>query len=65
MDIVSEQDKIKVHVENGNYHAAINIAISALNECRRNSDQNGVDTYLDVIKGIVQTMTDEFGSKRW
>jgi hypothetical protein len=64
MDTESEKDKIKMHVEKGNYHAAINIAISALNECRRNKDQNGIDTYLNVIKDIVQTMTDEFGSKR-
>jgi hypothetical protein len=64
MDIESENDKIKMHVVNGNYHAAINIAISAVNECRRNKDQYGVDAYLNVIKDIVQTMTDEFGSKR-
>ena len=48
--------------DKGNYHAAINLAISALNECRRNDDQIGVDTFLDVIKVIVQTMSDEFGS---
>ena len=64
MDIESEKDKITMHVEKGNYHAAINIAISALNECRRKQDQDGIDTYLDIIKGIVQTMTDEYGSKR-
>lgn len=64
MEVKPEQDKINMHVDNGNYHAAINIAISALNECRRNKDQISVDAYLDVLKGIVQTMTDEFGSKR-
>ena len=63
MDVESEKDNIKIHVDKGNYHAAINLAISALNECRRNEDQSGVDTFLDVIKGIVQIMTDEFGSK--
>lgn len=62
MDIESEKDKIKMHVEQGNYHAAINIAISALNECRRNKDQHGIDTYLNMIKDIVQTMTDEFAT---
>ena len=63
MDIESEKDNIKIHVDKGNYHAAINLAISAVNECRRNDDQKGVDEFLDVVKDIVQVMTDEFGSK--
>ena len=63
MDIESEKEKIQIHVDKGNFHAAINLAISALNECRRNDDQVGVDTFLVVIKAIVQTMSDEFGSK--
>jgi hypothetical protein len=63
MDVESKKDEIQIHVDKGNYHAAINLAISALNECRRNDDQVGVDTFLDVIKAIVQTMADEFGSK--
>ena len=33
-----------------------------MNECRRNNDQAGVDVFLDVIKGIVQIMSDKFGS---
>jgi len=41
MDIESEKDKINMHVGKANYHAAINLAISALNECRRNNDQSG------------------------
>ena len=64
MNIEAEKDEIYRHVEKGNYHAAINLAISALNMCRRNEDQPGVDQFLDVIKDIVQTMTDEFGSKK-
>ena len=63
MDIESKKDKIQFHVDKGNYHAAINLAISALNECHRNDNQLGVDTLLDVIKDIVKTMSDEFGSK--
>ena len=63
MDLEAEKDNIHSHVEKGNYHAAINLAISALNACRRNDDQAGVDQFLDVIKHIVQIMTDEFGSK--
>ena len=63
MDIESEKDKINLHVGKGNYHAAINLAICAVNECRRNKDQSGVDKFLQVIQDIVNIMTDEFGSR--
>ena len=63
MDIESETDRIQEFVDKGNYHAAINIAISALNECRRIEEQTGVDKFIAVIKGIVNTMDEEFGSK--
>ena len=62
MNIESEIENINSHVVKGNYHAAINLGISAMNECRRNNDQPGVNTFLKLIKDIVQTMTDEFGS---
>ncbi len=63
MDIRAEKESIQTHVDRGNYHAGINLAISAMNECRRTEDQAGVDEFLDFIKGIVDTMADEFGSK--
>ena len=63
MDIESEKDRIQSFVDRGNYHAAINLSISAMNEGRRNEDQSVVDMFLGIIKAIVQTMTDEFGSK--
>lgn len=62
MDIKSEKEIIQQFVDKGNYHAAMNIAISALNECRRNEDAQGIDSFLDVIKAIANTMADEFGS---
>lgn len=62
MDIESETKTIQEFVDKGNYHAAMNIAISALNACRRNKNQPGIDTFLGVIKGIANTMADEFGS---
>ena len=62
MDIKAEKQSIQAHVDKGNYHAGINLAISAMNECRRNKDQAGVDEFLDFIKGIVDTMVGEFGS---
>ncbi len=63
MDIVTEKESIQTHVDKGNYHAGINLAISAMNECRRNEDQAGVDEFINFIKAIVDTMADEFGSK--
>ena len=63
MDIRSEKENIQAHVDKGNYHAGINLAISAMNECRRNEDQAGVDEFINFIKAIVDTMADEFGSK--
>ena len=61
MDIESETKIIQQFVDKGNFHAAMNISISALNECRRNKNQSGIDTFLDVIKGIANTMAEVFG----
>jgi len=58
----SDAEMIQGFIDKGNFHAAFNIALSALNECRRNDDQPGVDKFLLVISGIVTTMTKEFGS---
>ena len=63
LDIESEKQNIQKHIDKGNYHAGINLAISAMNECRRTEDQAGVDIFLNVIKAITQRMFDEFGSK--
>lgn len=62
MDIESETKIIHEFVAKGNYHAAMNIAISALNECRRNNDQLGVNHFLDVIKSIADTMAQVFAA---
>ena len=63
MDIESEGKSIREFVEKGNFHAAMNLAISALNECRRNNDQAGTDYFIDIIKGIANTMSDKYGSQ--
>ena len=63
LDIESEKQNIQKHIDKGNYHAGINLAISAMNECRRTEDQTGVDVFLNVIKAITERMFDEFGSK--
>ncbi len=65
MNIESTIDEIQSHIDRGNYHAGINIAISGLNEGRRTNDQSCVDTFLGVIQGITQKMAQEFGSKAY
>lgn len=62
MDIEAEVKVIQAFVDKGNYHAAMNITISALNECRRNNEQAGTDKFLGIIRGIADTMSEEFGS---
>jgi hypothetical protein len=62
MEIESESRRIQDFVDRGNYHAGINLAISAMNECRRQGDQVGTDHFLDMIKSIANTMAEEFGS---
>lgn len=62
MDIETETQFIMAFVEKGNYHAAINTAISAMNACRKEANQVGIDHFITVIRGIVDTMADEFGS---
>jgi hypothetical protein len=60
MDIESETKIIQQFVDKSNYHAAMNIAISAVNECRRNNDQPGVNHFIEVIKRIADTMAQAF-----
>jgi len=65
MDIDSHVNKVQKFVQRGNYHAALNIALSGLNECRRNDDQVGVDTFLGVIEGMAKALAHEFGSQEY
>ena len=65
MDIDSHTVRIEEFVRGGNYHAALNIALSCLNECRRNDDQPGVDTFLGIVGGITKTLAQEFGSQQY
>lgn len=63
MDREAEATRINEHIDKGNYHAGINLAISAMNACRHEQEQEGVDYFLDMIQGIVDKMKGEFGSK--
>ncbi|MEJ2141100.1 MAG: hypothetical protein P8Y24_01880 [Gammaproteobacteria bacterium] len=62
MDKQSYMERINTFIQKGNYHAAINVALSAMNACRKQQDQAGIDEFIDVIRGIVQTLAKEFAS---
>jgi len=62
MDIDQETQRVKSFVEKGNYHAALNIALSAMNECRRIESQAGIDHFITMIKDISNELDEQFGS---
>jgi hypothetical protein len=62
MDIETEKHNIQSHIDKGNYHAGINLALSAMNACRKENDQAGVDEFIAFIRGIVDIIDNEFGS---
>ena len=62
MNFETEAERVREFVHEGNYHAAYNIALSALNACRREGDQAGVDACLALIREIVDSLAAEFGS---
>ena len=63
MDLQVEIKRVQGFVDIGNYHAAYNIALSGLNECRRTNDQAGVDRFIQTIQKIVDSLAAEFGSR--
>ena len=63
MKIEVEAERIQQFVDRGNYHAAYNIALSGLNECRRNHDQAGIDRFIEIIREVVDSLGQEFGSQ--
>lgn len=63
MDVEAEAKRVREFVGAGNYHAAYNIALSALNACRREADQQGADFFIDLIREIVDALAGEFGGR--
>jgi len=63
VNIEAEAENINAFVQNGNYHAAYNIALSGLNACRHENNQDGVDRYIDIIRSIIDSLAAEFGSE--
>lgn len=57
-----EEDRIYDFVKRGNYHAALNLSLSAMNEHRRKHEQDGVDHFIAVMKKILDKIDHEFGS---
>ena len=62
IDLEEEQRRVAEFVRRGNFHAAYNIALSALNACRRDADQAGVDACIETIRDIVERLAQEYGS---
>ncbi len=65
MENETDEERIERFVMEGNFHAAINIALSAMNACRREGDQAGVDQSLDTIMEITARLACEFGSEEY
>ena len=64
MEIEAEAKRVREFVDDGNYHAAYNIALSAMNACRREGDQAGTDYCIGLIREIVDALATEFGSRQ-
>jgi len=63
VDIDSEAERVREFARGGNYHAACNIALSAMNACHRDGDQAGVDFFIGLIRELVDSLAGEFGSR--
>ena len=63
MDYTAKENEIQQQLERGNYHAAMNLSISAMNECRREQDQPGVERFLGVMQAILDRMKLEYGGQ--
>jgi len=64
MNSDAEIKRVQEFVDKENYHAAINIALSAMNEGRRQNNQKQVDVFLNVISEIVLNMSQQYGSRK-
>ena len=63
MNIESYREEVRSFVKRGNFHAALNVAVSGLNECRRNNDQVLVDQCIGVIREVVEALAQAYGSR--
>jgi hypothetical protein len=63
MNMNACRDEVQGLAARGNYHAAINVALSGMNQCRKAHDQECVDQCLHIIEGLIARLVQEFGSK--
>jgi hypothetical protein len=59
------REEVLGFVDKGNYHAAINVALSGMNQCRKEHDQKGVDQCLHIIEDVIRQLVQEYGSKEY
>ena len=64
MNFESYKQEVQGFVDRGNYHAAINVALSGLNAYRRSCDQAGIDRCLALIREVVETLAEDCGSRK-
>jgi hypothetical protein len=63
MNMSAFRDEVQGFAARGNYHAALNVALSGMNQCRKVHDQQGVDQCLHIIEDLITGLVQEFGSK--
>lgn len=59
------REEVLGFAQKGNYHAAINVALSRVNQCRKEHDQKGVDESLHIIEDVIRKLVQEFGSNEY
>ena len=65
MKMNTYREEVLGFVDKGNYHAAINVALSGMNQCRKEHDQKGVDQCLHIIEDVIRKLVQEYGSKEY
>lgn len=65
MNMNTYREEVLGFAQKGNYHAAINVALSGVNQCRKEHNQKGIDECLHVIEDVIGKLVQEFGSKEY
>ena len=65
MKMNTYREEVLGFVDKGNYHAAINVALSGMNQCRKEHDQKGIDQCLHIIEDVIRKLVQEYGSKEY
>jgi len=65
MNMKTYREEVLGFAQKGNYHAAINVALSGVNQCRKEHNQKGIDECLHIIEAVIRKLVQEFGSKEY